>query len=41
MSIKDIKGRTEEDVGLKKLKRYVIKGWPHTKDGVEPGLEKY
>ena len=40
-SIGDITATTEEGVELQMLKRYIIKWWSHTKDRVEPGLEKY
>ena len=40
-SIEEIKGAREEDMELQMLKRYIIEGWPHTKDGLEPWLEKY
>ena len=41
MSIQDIKSSTEEDEELKMLKWYINRGWWHTKEWVEPGLEKY
>ena len=41
IAIEDIKTATEEDAELQMLKRYIIKRWPHTKEGVGPGLEKY
>ena len=39
-SIEDIKVATGDDVELQMLKRYIIRGWPHTKEGVDR-LEKY
>ena len=34
-----IKAATGERAELQMLKMYIIKGWPHTKDGVETWLE--
>ena len=34
------KAATEEDVELQLLKRYISRRWPHTKEAVEPGVEK-
>ena len=39
-SIEDIKATTEEEAELKILKRSIIRGRPHTKEMVEPGVEK-
>ena len=41
MSIDGIKVAIEEDAMLQRLKKYIIKGWLHIKNRVEPGLEKY
>ena len=40
-SIADIKVATEEDSELQVLKRYLIRGWPHTKDSSGVGVDKY
>ena len=39
--MEDIKAATEEDMELQMLKRYIIGGWPHVKEVVEPRVEKY
>ena len=39
--MQDIKAVTKEDAELQMLKLYIISGLPHTKEGVEPGLDKY
>ena len=38
--VKDLKVATE-DVELQVLKRYIIGGWPDSKEAVEPGAEKF
>ena len=35
------KALTDEDGKLQMFKRYIIRGWPQTKEGVEPGVETY
>ena len=40
-SIEDIKAVTDKDVELQMLKAHIIKGWSHTKEGLQPGVEKY
>ena len=32
-------GSSEQEDGPEMLKRYIIRGWPHTKDQIEPGVE--
>ena len=41
MSIEDIRMATEEDMELQMLKRYIIRRWPHTREVLGPGVEKY
>ena len=41
ISIEDAKATTEEDVELQILKRYIIGGWPDSREVAEPGAEKY
>ena len=38
-SIKDIKSATEEDAEQERLLTYIIRGWPHTKEVAELGVE--
>ena len=39
--IKDIRTAMNEDVELQMLKNHIIRWWLHTKDEVEPGVERY
>ena len=41
ISIENIKVAAEGDVELQMLKRYIIGGWPDSREAVEPGAEKY
>ena len=40
MSKEDIKAAREEDAEFEMLRRYTIRGMPHTKDAVELGVER-
>ena len=39
--IEDIRATMKEDTEVQMLKQYIIEGWPHTKDKVEPHKERY
>ena len=41
MSIENIRAAMNEDAELHMLKTYTIRRWPHTKDEVQPGVERY
>ena len=40
ISIDDIRTAMSEDTELQMLKWYIIKGWLHARDKMEPGLER-
>ena len=35
------KGSSERHVELQMHRRYIIRGWPHMREALEPGAEKY
>ena len=41
MSKEDIRATTNEDTELQVLNSYIIRGWPHAKDEVDPSVERY
>ena len=41
ISIKNIKTETEEHAELQMFKRYIIGGWSHVREVVEPEVQEY
>ena len=41
MSIENIRAAMNKDMELRMLKNYIIRRWPHTKDDIESGVERY
>ena len=41
MSLEDIREAPNKNMEMQILKTYIIRGWPHTKDEVEPGVDRY
>ena len=39
--IEDIMAATSQDADLQLLRRYIIRGWPFTKDEVKPTIQRY
>ena len=40
-SVEDIRAMTNKEAELPMLKQFIIRGWLHSKDKVEPGIKRY